>query len=117
MSRSRSRERDRLLSAEAHAITPFGAHLVDLGIGIARFAQYLGAVLADIGGAVRLHLVLYLDPDRAVDRHRLAVSERHQRLARQHLTILRNVFHFGDNAEDDAGSLEDRPPFGEIFRF
>jgi hypothetical protein len=69
-------------SSGDHAI---GSQLVDFGIGIARFAQYRLAVLADIGGAVRLHLVLSRDPDRAVDRHGLAVSERHQGLAGKHL--------------------------------
>src|SRR5215472_3703720 len=87
---------------------------MDLAIGVAGFVQYPLAVLADIGGAVRLHLVLALDPYRAVDRHRLAIGERHQRLACQHLGIVGNVLHLGNYAEDDPGSIEDGSPLGEI---
>src|SRR5215471_15438356 len=90
-----------------HAV---GAQRPDLGIGIARVAQYVLAVLANGGGGTRSRLLLTSDPDRAVDGQRTAIGKRYHRLAGKDLFVIGDLVHIGDDAEDQAGLVENAAP-------
>src|SRR2546429_2656125 len=89
--------------------------MFDLRLVVARLAQDLDRVLAELRRQAGWHLVDAVQPERAGDGERgpgPRIVERHQRAAVHHLTIRPDVVDRGDAAEGEAARVEDRPPLG-----
>src|SRR5947199_3858831 len=111
-----------IMSASAMAQLPSGVGLyddpgakqtLDLRLRDAGGAQHLHGVLADRRRERRRHFLLAVDLERTADRERSSrawIVDRHQRAARAHLRVVRDVVERPDDAECHLGLLEDRIP-------
>src|SRR5712692_10614246 len=92
---------------------------LDLRRGNACGAQHLDGVLPDLRRECWWNLLLTADLEWARHGERGAgprVVDWHQSAARSHLDIVQNVVERGDDAERDAGFLEDRRPRRPVLR-
>src|ERR1700720_692249 len=89
--------------------------MFDFRLVVARLAQDLDRVLAELRRQAGWHLVDAVQPERAGDGERRPgpwIVERDQRAAVHHLTIRPDVVDRGDAAEGEAARGEDRLPLG-----
>src|SRR4051794_12535373 len=83
---------------------------------VACLPQYLLTVLADVGRAPRLDLLLALQKDRVANGQSAFTLERNEDLVDEKLFIIRDILRRRDHIENNSVSGENSPPISAIFR-